>query len=206
MLDTDKRRFLVILTGIADYYGKELSEGVISLYWQGLKQYDIGAVEKALWLHTQNPDSGQFMPKIADVTKHLQGRTEDQAAMAWAKVDKAVRHVGTYQDVVFDDPIIHRAVSDLGGWVWLGNQTDDEWPFIAKKFESLYRGYRTQGGVTDYPPQLTGIANAHNSKEGQRRNPPVLIGDKQKAHQVLEGGTDKPLLPIHRAVQLLGAA
>lgn len=206
MVDTDKKRFLTVLTGIADYYGRELSEGVISLYWQGLKQYDIGAIEKALWLHTQNPDSGQFMPKIADVTKHLQGRTEDQAAMAWAKVDYAVRCIGPYQDVVFDDPIIHRVVAELGGWVWLGNQESDEWPFIAKRFETLYRGYRTRGDVPEYPPQLTGIANAHNSKEGQKRMAPVLIGDKSKAQQVLAGGSNQPLLQAHRAVQLLESA
>ena len=140
MQSTDKKRFATLLTGIADYYGKELSNGVIALYWQGLQHIDIEAVEKALWEHTQNPDAGQYMPKIADVVRALQGRTQDQASLAWAKVDAAVRRVGSYADVVFDDPLIHRVVAEMGGWIWFGKQTDKEWPFIAQRFETIYRG------------------------------------------------------------------
>lgn len=87
MRDDDKVCFAELLTGIADYYGRELSNAAIGLYWRGWEQYDIADVERALWQHTQNPDAGQFMPKIADVTRVLQGRTQDQAAYAWSKVE-----------------------------------------------------------------------------------------------------------------------
>lgn len=199
MRDNDKKRFATILTGVADYYGKELSNGVISLYWQGLQQYDIGAVEKALWDHTQNPDNGQFMPKIADLTRAMQGRTQDQAAIAWSKVDQAVRRVGTYQDVVFDDPIIHRVISDMGGWIWFGNQKEDEWPFVAKNFENRYRGYRIRAETPEYSPVLIGMANAYNQKEGFRANPPILIGNQNQAKAVMLGGTSAPLLEMRQA-------
>lgn len=196
---TDFKRFLTVLTGVADYYGKELSEGVISLYWQGLQAYDIEAVEKAFWDHTQNPDSGQFMPKIADITRAMQGRTQDQAAIAWSKLDQAVRRVGTYQDVVFDDPIIHRVVADMGGWIWFGNQKEDEWPFVAKNFENRYRGYKLRGEQPEYQPVLLGMANAHNQKEGFRSNPPILIGNQNQAKAVMLGGTTSPLLEMKQA-------
>lgn len=199
MNESDASRFVTILTGIADYYGKALSQGVIALYWQGLRQYDFQAVEKALWQHTQDPDSGQFMPKIADVTRHLQGRTTDQSAMAWAKVDKAVRQVGTYADVVFDDAIIHRVLADMGGWIALGSKQESDWPFVAKEFENRYRGYRMRGEMPDYPPRCIGIANAYNAKENYRNQPPVLIGDELKANRVLAGGTTQPLIGIKQA-------
>ena len=202
MLNTDKKRFATLLSGIADYYGKELSNGVIGLYWQGLHQYDIEAVEKALWEHTQNPDSGQFMPKIADVTRMLQGRTQDQAAIAWSKVDAAVRRVGNYRDVAFDDPLIHRVISEIGGWIWLGKQTEDEWPFIAKNFENRYRGYRMRGEIPEYPPVLIGIANAQNALDGRTREQPVLIGDGVRAKQVLAGGVTTPLIPMRVASEV----
>lgn len=192
----DFDRFLTILTGVADYYGKALSEGVIQLYWQGLQQYDIEAVEKAFWDHTQNPDNGQFMPKIADIARAMQGRTQDQAAIAWSKVDQAVRRVGTYSDVVFDDPIIHRVVADMGGWIWFGNQKEDEWPFVAKNFENRYRGYKLRGEVPEYSPVLIGMANAYNQKEGFKSAPPVLIGAQNKAKSVMLGGTNAPLLEM----------
>jgi hypothetical protein len=198
MEQIDELKFVTILTGLADYYGKELSEGTIALYWQGLQQYDLKAVERAMWEHTQNPDNGQFMPKIADITRCLQGRTQDQAFMAWTKVDSAIKRVGTYQDVAFDDPIIHRVIMDMGGWIWLGHQTEEEWPFIAKRFESAYRGYRMRGETPDYPPVLTGIANAHNQQEGFATAPPTLIGDQGKAQMVLSGGTNKPMIEMRQ--------
>ncbi len=195
-LEKDFDRFLTVLTGVSDYYGKPLSEGVQQLYWQGLAQYDIEAVEKALWDHTQNPDNGQFMPKISDLVRAMQGRTQDQAAVAWSKVDKAIRHVGTYQDVVFDDPIIHRVITDMGGWIWFGQQIEDEWPFVAKNFENRYRGYKLQGVVPDYYPVLTGLANAQNQTNGYKGNPPMMIGNAKEAERVMRMGTDKPLIAM----------
>jgi len=196
MVEHDKKRFVTLLTGVADYYGKELASGVIGLYWQGLKQYDIEGVEKALWAHTQNPDSGQWMPKIADVTKMLQGRTADQAALAWSKVDGAVRRVGCYADVVFDDALVHRVLHDMGGWLQLAMKTENDWPFIAREFENRYRGYRMRGEAPEYPPVMIGMANAQNGETGMALQEPVLVGDRALALQVLAGGAKQPLLTM----------
>lgn len=196
---TDYKDFLKMLTAAADYYGKPVSEGVQQLYWQGLEQYDFPAVEKALWDHVQNPDNGQFMPRIADITRAMQGRTQDQAALAWAKVDAAIRRIGTYADVVFDDSIIHRVIADMGGWIWFGKQSYEEWPFVAKKFEDMYRGYRVRGEVPQYQPILIGIANAQNQQDGFALQPPILIGNEMNAQRVMNGGTNQPLLQMRRA-------
>jgi hypothetical protein len=202
MVDSQLPDFSKTLLAVADYYGKELSENVVDLYWNGLRDYDLGAVQRALWAHVRNPDTGQWMPKIADVAKVVQGRTDDQAAVAWSKVDQAVRRVGTYQCVVFDDPIIHRVVIDMGGWVYIGGKDESEWPFVAKEFQNRYRGYRMRDETPEYPPVLIGMANAHNSKAGFRENPPILIGDERKAALVRLGGTTTPLLGMKSAADL----
>jgi len=201
---TDKPRFVTVLAGVAEYYGRDLSEGVIGLYWQGLKQYDLRAVEKALWDHTQNPDSGQFMPKIADVTRNLQGRTTDQASIAWSKVDGAVRRVGPYQDVAFDDALIHRVIVDMGGWVKLGQITEKDWEFYGNQFRTRYQGYRLRGEIPEYPPVLVGISNSHNRKEGFKASAPVLIGDESSAKRVIGGGSNADLIPMRRASESVG--
>ena len=203
MQANDRNRFATLITGIADYYGKTLAGGVIELYWQGLKQYDIGAVEKALWEHTQNPDNGQFMPKIADVTRNLQGRTQDQASIAWSKVDGGVRKVGTYRDVAFDDPLIHRVIFDMGGWIGFGMKTDDDWPFVAREFENRYRGYKMRGEVPDYPSLLIGIANAQNKVEGMPGQEPIFIGAPEKVKQVYLAGTNKSLVAMNAMSDVL---
>lgn len=187
------------MVALAEYYNREISEGLIGMYWQGLEHYDLAAIREALNRHMQNPDSGQFMPKIADISKMLGGSTQDAALRAWAKVDQAVRRVGTYADVAFDDPIIHRVLHDMGGWIALGTRSEDEWPFVAKEFENRYRGYRIQGGVKDYPTVLIGIAGAHNRKGGHETQPPMLIGDADTARAVMAGGTDKPMIGLTSA-------
>ena len=203
MTPEDKKRFAAVLAGIADYYGKKLSGGVIELYWQGLQQYDLPAIERAFWEHARCPDSGQFMPKIADVVRILLGRTEDQAARAWAKVDSAVRRVGTHSDVVFDDPTIHRVVHDMGGWILLGQKSETEWPFVGKEFQNRYRGYRIRNEVPEYPSVLIGIANSYNLKEGYLTQPPMLVGDQAQARRVMLAGARGPLLAIQRAGDVL---
>ena len=186
--------FSEMLQAVAEYCGKPLSPGVIAIYWQGLKDLDLPAVRHALNAHVQNPDTGQFMPKIADVRRMLGGTTQDSALRAWAKVDKGVRHVGPYASVAFDDALIHRVLHDMGGWVGLASKTEDEWPFVAKEFENRYRGVAMRTERPEYPPVLTGIAEAENVRRGLRSDPPRLIGDASKAEAVMQGGTSRPLI------------
>ena len=186
--------FSEMLQAVAEYCGKPLSPGVIAIYWQGLKDLDLPAVRHALNAHVQNPDTGQFMPKIADVRRMLGGTTQDSALRAWAKVDKGVRHVGPYASVAFDDALIHRVLHDMGGWVGLASKTEDEWPFVAKEFENRYRGYAMRNERPEYPPALTGITEAENVRRGLRSDPPRLIGDASKAEAVMQGGTSRPLI------------
>ncbi|WP_302356655.1 DUF6475 domain-containing protein [Alcaligenes sp. YSL9] len=190
MQQADFEQFSQMLNAAADLYGKTMSGMAISLWWNALSQYDLSAVRDGLSRHMQSPDSGQFMPKPADVIRMIGGTTQDGALQAWAKVNTAVRSVGTYQTVAFDDPIIHAVVTDMGGWVALGAKTEHEWPFVATEFENRYRGYRNRGGADEYPRTLIGIAEAQNSQNGIPSQPPVLIGDAGRAKQVLLGGSD----------------
>lgn len=185
----ERRRFAGLLTALSDYYKSEISKAVAVLYWEGLRQYDYEAIEKACWSHTQSPDeNGRWFPKISDLTKVLHGSTQDQSAVAWSKVDTAIRTRGTWDDVVFDDPIIHRVIADMGGWVYIGTKQDDEWPFVAKDFQARYRSIKMRGeAAPEYQPKLTGSANAYNSSNGRPLLPPILLGDYEAAKRVLKG-------------------
>jgi len=181
MQQSDYDDFKVLLESVTQLYGKLLSSDAIVLWWGALKHYDLPAVREGLSRHIQNPDTGQFMPKPADVVRLIGGTTQDSALQAWAKVDKAARGLGPYVSVVFDDPIIHAVLADMGGWTILGNKTEHEWPFVAREFENRYRSYRTLGRIEHYPPVLTGIADLQNESNGLPVSEPVLIGDKEQA-------------------------
>lgn len=199
MKHEDKPDFAGLMVSIGEYYGREVSDNLIGMYWQGLQHYDLAAVRDALNRHVANPDSGQFMPKIADISKMLAGTTQDAALRAWAKVDQAMRRVGTYRDVAFDDPLIHRVLHDMGGWVALGNKNEDEWPFVAKEFENRYRGFKARSETPEYPPVLVGIAGMQNRQNGFHNDPPMLIGNPAQAQAVIEAGVDKALIGFVQA-------
>lgn len=198
MTDSDKPQFFALIAGVYAFYRQDMSDFAGGVWWQAMKPFDFAAVADALNRHCVNPDTGQFMPKPADAVKMLQGSSQDSAMVAWSKVDRGVRQVGTYASVAFDDPIIHRVIHDMGGWVALGTKTEHEWPFVAKEFENRYRGYRVRSETPEYPSHLVGIAEAQNSQDGRQSQPPVLIGDSGRAKQVLLRGSDKPLVAFER--------
>lgn len=196
MLDSDRKDFMQAMTAVYALYRVDVSDGVIGIWWQALKQFDLAAIKDALGRHAVNPDAGQFLPKPADVVKMLKGSTLDSALQAWTKVQDAIRHVGTYATVAFDDPLIHRVIEEMGGWVQLGKVTEKEWPFTQKQFEARYRAYKARSELPEYPPRLYGIADGQNMSQGYAPQGVVLIGNHADAKAVLAGGSDRPRLPV----------
>jgi hypothetical protein len=189
-------KFAELLDATAEQYNKTLSDGLKQLYWNGLKGYDFLAVNDAFSRFLANPDNGQFMPKIADIVKMLQGSSQDSAYAAWTQVDKAIRSVGTYATVIFDDPLIHRVISDMGGWIAIGSKKETDWPFIAKEFETRYRGMKQINVPMEYPSKLIGVEEAQNTQQGFRSAPPVLIGNPERCKLIASKGSDNPALQI----------
>lgn len=166
------------VSGIYSFYDKEINEFALNMWWDVLKKYDLDAVTDAFKRHVINPDSGKWLPKPSDIIRMLQGSSLDAAMVAWSRVDRALRQKGTYVDVVFvGDPLIHRVLHDMGGWIGLGMKKEDEWPFVAREFENRYRAFRERSETPSCPEVLTGIANAHNASHGLPLQPPVLIED-----------------------------
>lgn len=193
MIDTDREPFYALLANVYAFYRTDTSPFALGVWWQGMRPYEFEAVSRAISTHCTNPDVGQYLPKPADIVRMLQGGTQDQAMGAWSKLDAALRVVGPYRDVVFDDPLIHAVLSDMGtGWLGLAEKNEDEWPFLGKEFAMRYRGFAMRRECPAYPPVLIGIAGANNRHEGKSIEPPVLLGDIDKARAVMRGGSMQP--------------
>lgn len=189
MTNQEAKKFSVLISSVYAFYRQESSQFAVGVWWEAMKSYDFAAVSDALNRHCINPDNGQFMPKPADVVRMLQGSSKDSALVAWSKVDRAVRVVGTYESVIFDDALIHRVITDMGGWVSLGNKTESEWPFVGKEFETRYRGYSSRNEQPEYPPVLVGMAQAQNAQMGFKSLLPRLIGNHARAQLVYDNGS-----------------
>jgi hypothetical protein len=199
MIDPDdKREFATIMEATMAVYGREVTKPVMQLYWSALIEYDMPAVRKAFGAWIKNPDAGQFPPKPADIIRMIDGATGDRAMVTWSKVDKAIRMVGHYQSVAFDDPIIHRVIDEMGGWRKLASlPSNKDLEFASLEFIKRYRAYALAGGVTEYPAYLIGESEAVNGKNGHRGHDPVqLIVDQAKAREVARLGSQGPTLRV----------
>jgi hypothetical protein len=188
------------LTACAELYGKAISEGAMSLWWQSLERFDIELVEKAFRAAVEDPESGQFMPKPADIIKRIDGTQTDRALIAWGKVLDAIRRVGAYQTVGFDDGVIHNVIIDMGGWPTVCRSQIEELPFLQRRFCDTYRAYAVRPNI-EFPAKLIGESEQANSGKGYRAPAPVLIGDQEKAAKVVSIG----MKSVNRVSNLIDA-
>jgi hypothetical protein len=102
-----------------------------------------------------------------------------------------MRIVGAYESVVFADPAIHAAITDLGGWPAMCRTPEDELTFVQRRFAGAYTAHRARG-VGEYPAVLAGLHEQQQRALGYAEHvqPPRLIGDEAACRRVIAGGTD----------------
>jgi len=189
MQESDKAKFSTLVTEVLAFYRQDVSRFAISVWWQACSGFDFEQVSKAFSAHAVDPERGQFAPKPADIVKALAGTKTDRARVAWGKAFDAMQRVGAYRSVVFDDPVIHAVIEDLGGWTKVCRSDMDELSHLERRFCEAYRAYSGRADMA-FPAKLIGEFEAVNRHEGRKVAPPVLIGDPQKAADVLRlGGT-----------------
>lgn len=181
--------FRTLLTDVMAYYGKDCSKFMLTVWWQALSVFEMEQVSRALQRHATDPDRGQFAPKVADIVRVLQGTTTDRAAIAWGKVLEAMSAVGAYTDVVFDDPAIHAAVEDLGGWPKVCRTDIEELSYLQHRFQLSHRAY-TDSGLFEYQRRLAGDRSPdyEYTSRGLPLPRPALIGNRDRAIAVLKNG------------------
>lgn len=189
MHSTDRQRFATLFGQVMSYYRQDVSDFTRDLFWNALEAQDFEVVQKAFERHAKDPEQGRFAPKVADLIKIIAGTSTDRAAIAWGKVHDAMSSVGAYTDVIFDDPAIHAAIEDLGGWPKLCRTEIVELGYAQKRFTDSHKAY-TNRGEFDYPRRLGGDRSPDD--EYQRRGlpppKPAVIGDTERAKLVYQKG------------------
>lgn len=200
MRNADRPRFAAVLLAFAELHNRTPSVALTDMYWRALERFDIAAVEAAAASIMADPDAGQYWPKPADFVRHIEGGKQDAALVAWAAVDGALRRVGPYPSVTFDDPITMAVLADMGGWIGLANKSESDWPFVAKEFENRYRGYKLRSGGFAHPPVLPGINDLENVRRGFVPATPTYIGNAHKCAQVQASGNEQQRLTVSAGV------
>lgn len=198
MQPSDKTAFLRTLGNVLSFYKQDINEFVTGVWWEALKAYDLEAVQQAFNRHAVNPDTGQFPPKPADIVRMIGGTSGDAALSAWSKVERAVRSIGQYESVIFDDPLIHRVIEDMGGWVKVCScPREEDFVFVAKEFQNRYRGFAMRNERPPYPRVLLGVAATQNALAGISQQAAYrLLGDPAKCQLVYRRGEGQGGQPI----------
>lgn len=207
MNHNDYPAFVEIWSQAHELYGKSPSDGALNLTFNALKRFDLHQIRQALTAHINDTKHGDFAPKPADIVRHIEGDGDSRALSAWSAVDDAIRRVGPYESVVFDDPITMVVIEDMGGWMGLCEVSDKDLPFKANEFAKRYQGYIGRPPET-HPTRLIGLSEARNTGEFSAFAPkPRLIGNPQKCLSVMEQGAEKrrgiTVLSDEAAVKLL---
>jgi len=187
MIDRDKREFKELITSVLAFYRQDASTFALQVWWAACQKFDLEQVRSALSAHAVDPERGQFAPKPADIVKALAGTKTDRARVAWGKAFDAMQRIGAYRSVVFDDPVIHAVIEDLGGWTKLCRSDLTELSFLEHRFCEAYRAYSGRPDLA-FSARLIGDFEAVNRHEGRKVAPPVLIGNPEKAAEVLRLG------------------
>jgi hypothetical protein len=178
MLESDRAAFVVAIEALAATLRQETSQALFTGYWLGLKDLPLANVQAAV---ARALRQCKFMPSVSEL-RELAGemRPDQRAVVAWDAFYGAVRTVGWYGSVRFDDPVIHATVRNLGGWCKVIERIEDEdstdkW--VRKDFERVYQALAETGIGAEQAQPLIGHANAQNALKGHHEfvEEPVLI-------------------------------
>ena len=74
MNEPDFPWFVETMDGLCGYYQKDpLPEMAVKIYFRAVAHCSVEAIKAALNKHLQDPKSGQYMPKAADLIRHIEG-------------------------------------------------------------------------------------------------------------------------------------
>jgi len=181
MTEKDMERFTFCMAALGEAFSQEITPLKIEIYFKALQDLPIDDIERATWEIINTRATASF-PKVAEIRQAISGNLEDKAMLALEKVEKAMREVGAYRTVVFDDPVIHMVIESFdGGWPGLCAIPEREWKFARKDFLKLYQAMSKEKNRRPVP-KLVGIHEHINQLNGcEYKGRPVVVGDRKRA-------------------------
>lgn len=137
MTDSDREEFGSHIEALAAAFKTKASKPLYMAYWFGLQDLPMEAIRQAC---TKALVECKFMPVPREL-RDLAGvmGADQRAIVAWNSVKQAIREVGSYRSVSFDDPTINAAIRSLGGWPRVcGTDSEELDKWTSKEFQRLY--------------------------------------------------------------------
>jgi hypothetical protein len=139
MKTQDKPRFVNLMAGMGELYGKVIFEYQIDFYWDTLKNFELKDVRQAFQSHIHNPNIEQYFPNLRELLRFIAGdHHTTKAEDAWLIVEGVYRRQACYESLALTDPITKIVLDDMGGWMQPRAAILEEMYFYEMEFTSLY--------------------------------------------------------------------
>ena len=117
------------------------------------------------------------LPMPAEIREYSLGLKEDEMMVrinrAKLLLNKGISKAGIYNDVVFEDPVIHLCIDSIGGWINFCKKNSKEVEdWLKWDFPKLYRSFSTRKQTT-----LSLVLEGKGDKDLKEV---CYIGDKEK--------------------------
>lgn len=117
------------------------------------------------------------LPMPAEIREYSLGLKEDEIMVrinrAKLLLNKGISKAGIYNDVVFEDPVIHLCIDSIGGWINFCKKSSKEVEdWLKWDFPKLYRSFSTRKQTT-----LSLVLEGKGNKDLKEV---CYIGDKEK--------------------------
>lgn len=164
MTDADFAPFATSLGIAAETLDAPISELRIRGYFDSLRDLPLAQVQLAL---KQSMRDATFMPKPAEIRRHIQGSTDDAAALGWAAVQQAIRKVGRYGNprTVLDAPTHAAMLACWGDWGAACDMETDG-AAVASARKSFVAAYAAQERRTQQDA-LLGLGSGDRAAQGR---------------------------------------
>jgi hypothetical protein len=183
----DATKFKEFMMGLAELFDKQLSTILIDMYWKALESYTDEQCDEAF---NKAFVMCKFFPKPVELIELITGgagQLEDVAEIQATEVLRAVKRVGVYNSVLFNDPVTIAVIQQCyGGWIKLCTdllQEEEKW--FRKDFVRYYKAYKRQNILID--GHLAGLIEFDNSEKYTGFVPePVKIEEIGKEQKLIE--------------------
>ena len=212
MLESDKASFAKLMGAMGEVYNKQVSPGLISLYFECLKDLELTSVKENI-IKLLNKKQFNIFPTPAEIrnpynTKEIEAEIETEAQMKWLEV---VVGLFSYMSADYDyshdfggttNAVINRA---FGGFDKFQNRYSDlnELEAVIKKdFITYYKIFKKQGITESFVKGLPAPpTESEKEKEERDKRRKELI---KEAEQGLPKLTEKEVREnIKKLAQLL---
>lgn len=169
----ERERFITGLLGLAELYDKQLGPAAIALYFRALSELDDAAWERAV---LRAAERCRFMPRPSELLELARDTSDgDRAIVAFGEAQRAVKQLGAYRSVDFEDKVINATIRGMGGWQrFCALEGDEAEIWGRKEFERQYLAF-ARALPAELAAHLAGVVELTNSGRGHAYPPPVLI-------------------------------